>query len=477
MKISQMGNGKYSGLIKNTIIFGVGLIGSKFVQFILLPYFTSVLTPEEYGTIDLTVTFVGLMVPLLTLELSDSVLRFGLSKGTNKKSLVTNAGLVLIISALLTLLLSPLLVFYRSIADYRWYVVALIVSQAFRTNSALFVKSSNKVTVYSIDSILTATVIASFDIIFISICKWSIQGYFFAEIIGNCCSIIFLALVGKVGSYIDLKNGIDIRLLKQMLKYSIPLMFNALSWWITSFSDRMILDLFFTASEVGIYSVAAKIPAIVTTLLSVFTQAWIMSAVKEYENDKDMSFFENVYTIYSAFLFLFVSIVIMVVKPIMRIYVGKDFFEAWYFVPLLLASSVFLGISNYYGAIYASAKANMLEIKSTIICAISNIVLNFILIPKMNILGAVIATAFSYVIVVVIRIIDTKKIMTIKNPAVGLTINGIILTGEICFVMLNMLLVAAVFCLLIIGENIIVLKRHGYTDKLSRRLKNNGIEE
>lgn len=460
-------------MIKNTIIFGIGLIGSKFVQFILLPYFTNVLTAAEYGTIDLTVTFVGLMVPLLTLELSDSVLRFGLSEGTNKKALVTNAGLILLIASIFTLLLSPLLLFYRSIADYRWYIVALIITQAFRSNCALFVKASNKVTVYSIDSILTAAIIASFDIVFISVYKMSIRGYFLAEIIGNICSFIFLTLVGKVRTYIALKNGIDVSLLKQMLKYSIPLMFNALSWWITSFSDRMILDLFFSADEVGIYSVAAKIPAIVTTLLSVFTQAWIMSAVREYENDKDVRFFENVYTIYVAFLFSFVAAIVLIIKPIMRVYIGKDFFEAWYYVPLLLVGTVFLGISNYYGAIYASAKANMLEIKSTIICAISNIVLNFVLIPKMNILGAVIATALSYVIVVIVRIIDTKKILTMKNPAGGIILVGMGLIGEIYFVMTDMLIAAGIFCFLIVGINLIVLKKQGYLDKFVVRIKNN----
>lgn len=469
MKINQMVNGKYVGLLKNTFIFGVGLIGSKFVQFILLPYFTNVLTTEEYGIIDLTVTFVGLLVPLLTLELSDSVLRFGLSENIDKKSVVANAGLILVVSVILTLLLSPLLSLYGSIADYRWYIVALVISQALRVNLALFVKANNKVMIYSIESIFTAGIIASFDIIFLSIYNLSIEGYFLAEIIGNSCSIIFLIVAGRIGQYVDLKNGFDFHLLKRMLQYSVPLMFNALSWWITSFSDRMILDYFFTASEVGIYSVASKIPAIVTTLLSVFTQAWIMSAVKEYESDNDVRFFENVYIVYSAILFSLVSVVIIFIKPAMRIYVGRNFFEAWYFVPVLLAGSVFLGISNYYGAIYASAKANILEIKSTLICAISNIIFNLILIPKMSILGAVIATAFSYIIVVIVRIIDTKRIMNIQNPAAELTINGIILAGEIYFVMLNRILVAILFCMMLVGGNLAVLKRRGVVDKLLLR--------
>ena len=459
-------SGKYTGLIKNTLILGLGLIGSKLVQFILLPYFTNVLTTSEYGTIDLVVTFVGLMVPLLTLELSDSVLRFGLSNDINKKSLVNNACVILLISVVITVLLSPLIRFYESIAEYKLYVIGLIISQAIRVNFALFVKANNKVFVYSLDSIMTAAIIALFDILLISKCNMSVYGYFIAEIVGNCCSVLFLLSVGRISKYISFSEGIDLDLLKQMLKYSVPLMFNALSWWITSFSDRMILDLFFSTNEVGIYAVAAKIPAIVTTLLSVFTQAWIISAVKEYENTKDIKFFENIYVMYSSLLFIFVSAVILIVKPIMKFYVGEDFFDAWYYVQILLLGAVFLGISNYYGAIYASAKANVLEIKSTIVCAISNIILNFVLIPNRGILGAVIATACSYVVVVIVRIVDTKKLLQIKNPSKEIIITGILLILEIMFIMSEKYLQAVICFILVLSLSLKILKRHGVLHKI-----------
>lgn len=406
---------KYKYLIKNTLIFGFGLIGSKFVQFILLPYFTNILTVAEYGTIDLIVTFVGLMVPILTLELSDSVLRFGLSESIDKEVLLNNIMLILMASFVLTILLSPLLYFYSAVWEYRLYIVLLIVSQAVRTNLALFIKAIDKVTVYSADSILTALVIASLDIVFLSVCRFGITGYFMAEVIGNAFSCIFLFFSGRVYELINFKKHIDISLLKQMLHYSVPLMFNAISWWVTSFSDRFILSVFFSKNEVGIYSVAAKIPAIVTVLLSVFTQAWIMSAVRNFEKDKEVRFFENVYRFYTLFLLIMAGAVIIFVKPIMRIYVGADFFEAWYYVPVLLMGTVFLGISNYYGAIYAAAKANILEIKSTIICAASNFILNLFLIPSFGIMGAVAATLFSYIVIVIVRTLDTRKLIKIRT--------------------------------------------------------------
>ena len=428
---------KYTELIKNILVLGLGLMGSKFIQFILLPYFTNILTTAEYGIVDLVVTFVGLIVPIVTLELSDSVLRFGLSKDTDKFDLVKCSIFLLTLGILLTVILSPLLIFYKTLWPYKNFVVLMIIMQSFRTNEALFVKAQDRVLVYSLDSILTALIIALLDIYFISGLKIGVKGYFGAEILGNAFSICFLFVCGKINTYVDLKKPLNKKLLKQMIKYSVPLMFNAISWWITSFSDRAILNIFFSESEVGLYSVAAKIPAIITTVLSVFTQAWIMSAVKEYEKDNNPAFFENIYKMYSGLLFIGVGISILIIKPIMKVYVGKNFFESWYYVPILLIGTAFLGISNYYGAIYAAAKANLLEIKSTLTCAISNIILNFILIPKMGILGAVLATSASYIIVVIVRIFDTKKIMKINIGILDLVFSSGILMFEVYFAMVE----------------------------------------
>ncbi len=445
--------GRYTTLIKNMLIFGLGLLGSKFVQFMLLPYFTNVLSTAEYGTIDLTVTFVGLAVPVVSLELSDAMLRFGLSEDTDKKSLFKNGVMVLLGASLFVLLLSPLLVFYKSISPWKWYIVILVVLQCFKTNFALFVKAENKVVVYSVDSILTALVTAGADVVLLSVYRRGISGYFTAEILGNLVSVCFLFLAGGLGRYWEWARPVDWKLLTQMLKYSVPLMFNAVSWWITSFSDRVVLDLFFSSTDVGIYSVAAKVPSIITTLLSVFTQAWIISAVKEYEKERNVLFFEKIYHTYSALLFSMVSVVMLLIRPMMKVYVGEAFYGAWYYVPLLLIGTAFLGISNYYGAVYAAAKANLLEIKSTILCAGSNLLLNLLLIPRLDILGAVLATMMSYVIVVIVRIVDTKKIMKLGMGKWDLGVGFCLLSLEAVLVMHDCQISAALTMAMVCGMN------------------------
>lgn len=445
---------KYVTLIKNIFIFGLGLVGSKLVQFILLPYFTNVLTTAEYGVLDLVVTFAGLMMPIVSLQLSDAILRFGLSKDIEKEDLFKNVTIILAFAVLISILLSPLLIFYKTIYPWRIYVVAIIVSQCIRINFALFVKADDRVITYSIDSILTALIVASSDILLILFMKMGIKGYFISEVLGNSFSILFLFTCGKIYQYSNFHRPLNMDLMKKMLKYSIPLVFNAISWWITSFSNRVILDLYFSSSKVGIYSVAAKIPAIITTLLSVFTQAWIMSAVKEYERERDVKFFEKVYDAYTCLLFPAVAGMIIVIKPIMKVYVGADFFEAWYYVPFLLVGTAFLGISNYYGAIYAAARANILEIKSTIICAVSNIILNLVLIPRFSIMGAAIATMMSYLIVTFVRIIDTRKILIINSRVTLLIVNFILLLAETICVLNQNNFVAAGFLVISIVINI-----------------------
>lgn len=414
-------------LIKNTFIFGLGLIGSKAIQFFLLPFFTNELSAAEYGSIELVVTLASLMIPVVTLGLSDSVLRFGLSDQYKKSQIFQSSVFFLVISSSLALLLFPVFSIWDSIKSWTSYLVLIIIVQSIRTNFSIFVKIKDKSLVYSVDSIVLTLVTAILDIWLIKFCNMGIEGYFIAEIMGNIISILFLFLMGQLyqeGWPVQIPN---LLLIKSMAGYSFPLIFNGISWWVANFSDRAILNIFYSESYVGIYSVSAKIPAIITTALSMFTQAWTLTAVKEYEAKNRKKLFQRVYDIYIAILFLGVTFVILIIKPFIKLYVGKNFFESWKYIPFLLVGTAFLGISNYFGAIYSAAKLNKKEVKSTIICAISNIFLNFVLIPRFGIIGAVFATMCSYIIIDLIRIWDTKRIISIDARVTYLLFNLLIL--------------------------------------------------
>ena len=75
-----MKKGKYSTLGKNTLLFAVSSFGTKIITFLLVPLYTSVLSTNDYGTIDLITAAVQLLIPILTLNIQDAVLRFSLDR-------------------------------------------------------------------------------------------------------------------------------------------------------------------------------------------------------------------------------------------------------------------------------------------------------------------------------------------------------------------------------------------------------------
>ena len=80
-------NKKSKKLFKNTLLFFIGSIGSKFIQFILVPLYTYTLTTEQYGKADLLLTLVNFLMPIFSIQLTDALLRFGLDKKINKDNL------------------------------------------------------------------------------------------------------------------------------------------------------------------------------------------------------------------------------------------------------------------------------------------------------------------------------------------------------------------------------------------------------
>ena len=97
----------------------------------------------------------------------------------------------------------------------------------------------------------------------------------------------------------------DTALKKEMVKYSKNFVLNSISWWINNASDKYILLLFYDLNITGIYSVAYKIPTIIEFVQAIYSQAWQISAIKEYDKENSAEFFSNMYKIYNIIILFF----------------------------------------------------------------------------------------------------------------------------------------------------------------------------
>jgi len=408
-------------LLKNTIIFSIGNFGSKLITFFLVPLYTNILTTSEYGTIDIMTVLTTIVVPIATLNISESIMRFSMDDNSNKNDILSIGMLFVLISAVLFLLLIPVFFIFGISINISFLLAVYMLSFATSTILLCYLRGIEKLLDYSLICIVQTLFIAILNIYFLVVMKLGIAGYILAYSIAYILTILLCLLRGKMIKNFFRENGrINRQLLKKMLKYSVLLIPNSLMWWIMNSLDHFMVTSIIGISANGVYAVSYKIPTILITLTTIFNQAWMFSAVKE----KD-SIDKNQYT-NNVFHFLFVTVItisiilLLILKPLLWIYVGHDFIDAWKYVPPLLFGSTILTLGTFLSNEYTANKDSQGFLKSSVIGAVINLILNFALINRIGIIGAAISTCISYFSVFMYRVFDTKKyvkinVFSIKN--------------------------------------------------------------
>ncbi|WP_373261708.1 oligosaccharide flippase family protein [Hungatella hathewayi] len=403
----------YKKLGKDIILMTIGSFGSKLISFFFVPFYTAVLTTEEYGISDLVTTTVTLLFPFFSAIICEAMMRFALERDNEPKEVWKVGCRITIIGIIVFLLVSPSILF-TIFKPYYKYIVAYFVTYTIHSNISYFIRGINKVKIFAISGIFQTFCIVIFNFIFLLWLKLGIRGYLSALIVATMFSIIYMVLWSGIYKFgCDIVH-VDKELQKGMLKYSLPMIPNSISWWIANVSDRYILTAFCGVAATGVYAVAYKIPTIITTLSSIFGRAWKLSAVDNFGSIESKKFFEDVFSKLSALLVLSASALMLLNKPLSSILYRKEFYQAWQFVPVLVMAAVVHAYIEFIGAIYTSAYKTKFLVISTGLGAGINIVFNFLLIPFYGAMGAAIATLIGYLVTWISRSIDSRKIMKLQ---------------------------------------------------------------
>lgn len=397
----------------------IGSFGSKLLTFFFVPFYTAVLSTEEYGTADLITTTVSLLFPFFSFIMCEALLRFAQEKNENKEQIYSVGMVTWIFGFCVMLLLSPLLLFVPTLKPFYWLVILYYFTFSFNSNIGYYVRGIGKVSVYSISGIINTFVTILLNLLFLLVLKTGVVGYLLSFIIANFVATVFMIVAAKTYKYRIHVKSLDKSLLRRMLSYSVPLIPNSASWWISNSSDKYILTFFSGVAVNGIYSIAYKIPTIITMVTNIFTTAWRLSAVEKFGTEESKEFYSNVFNLYVTLTVSLASWLMLINKPLSHFLYSKEFYQAWQFVPVLLIASVVHSYSDFFGTIYTSVYKTKMIFYSTLVGAGANVVLNFLLIPKFSALGAAIATMLSYFVVFVIRFIDSRKILKLNYDIKG----------------------------------------------------------
>lgn len=406
--------GKYEYLLKNVGLMTISNFGSKILSFLLVPLYTSVLSTSEYGTYDLYVITIFLLTPILSLNIVEALMRFSLDEENDKSAVFMGALFHYSIACLTCVLLVRINSSFRIIKSFCEYPLFFVLYFALSLLSDLmiqFARGLEKLTDVAATGIINSGIMLSLNVLFLLVFKLGLSGYFLANCSAFFASSVYLFFKLKVWKYFDISKIFDLR--KKMTQYSKPMILNTIGWWINNASDKYVVTWLCGTAINGIFSVAYKIPSILTMLQTIFNQAWTISAVKEFD-DKSGEFYSNTYTVYNAILVLCCSMLIVFNKLVARLLFAKEFYMAWEFAPFLMIAVIFSSLSSLLGGIFAAAKKSNIYGKTTMVGAIVNIFANIVLVLLYGAIGAAIATVISNVIVWMARVAEANKIISLK---------------------------------------------------------------
>jgi O-antigen/teichoic acid export membrane protein len=454
---------KEKQLAKNTAIISIGKISTQLITFFLLPLYTKLLTTEEYGIVDLLNSLVVFLLPIVTLQVEQAVFRFLIDNRGNedgKKKILTTTFVQTVLQFLI------LCIVYAIVQEYieNEYKIFLVLNIFAHMVSAMTLQisrglGSNKD--YAISSFIISVVNVVLNIILIAFVHAGAYGLLIANFVSNCLGGIYIIVKQKIYRYINFKY-IDVAMLKEMLKYSLPLIPNALSWWVVNVSDRLIVTYSMGAGANGVYTAANKFSAAFVTIYNIFNLTWTESLAITI-NSKDKEQFINKVMNVIFVLFSSACIGIIACMPfVFPIMVDNKFFEGYYQVPILMLGSLFNILVALVSAIYIAQKKSSKLAKTTAIAAVINFVLNIVFIRYMGLYAASLSTCIAYLVVFLYRYVDIKKDIPIKfNLKIALWVALAMIIVFISYYINNhvmnvaMLILTVLFCIVLNKKNIL----------------------
>lgn len=404
---------KATHLLKNAGILAIGNFSSKILIFLLVPVYTAVLSTAEYGSYDIIVSAIGLLMPILTLNVADALLRFPMDEDANIPGIV-RVGLVLTLGSSILVGLAQL------VPCAPWmqlpgapYIAPLYFATALYQALVALSRGLERMADIAVAGFLSAALVLGLSAVLLLVLKMGLPGYFVANIAGLLVPALFLLFRQRRVIFANGSSLFDPKLAKRMVLYSMPLALTIVGWWFINTSGRFVVTWVCGLSENGLFSVAYKIPAVLSALVGVFMQAWQVSAVKEFdENDSD-GFLGNMYVSVELALMALCSFVVALSPLIGTVLFEGDFREAWMYAPFLVISATANSLAGVFAPFFSAKMITRPMVESTLASGIACVVFSVVLAFVFGVQGVAFASMVSCVINWLYRGIKAGEVIAI----------------------------------------------------------------
>ena len=427
---------KYKRLLSNTAILGIGTVTSKLLVLLLLPVYTECLTKAEYGVADIITQSANLLMPLISLGICEAVFRYTLDTANDRREVLTTGFVIILFGLGVMLALYPLLDTIEFFDGYMWLIILYAFCANLHSLFAQYIRARGMNTFFAAQGLIATAIVITLNILFLVVFKIGLVGYVLSVMISDIVASLLIFRLVRL-DYAIRPRFWNPALVKNMLRYSVPLIPTTVFWWITNVSDRFMITGYIGDDVNGLYTAAFKIPTMLILLSGIFIEAWQFSAVSEQSptsRREHSIFFGKVFDSFQGMLFISAAGLIAFSKIFASLLFADDYYIAWQYMPLLIAATVYSSLVTFMGSVYLVDKKSVLSFVTSFVGALVNVVLNLLLIPTpMGANGAALATLLSYVVVFAIRAFNTRKFISFDLHPRKLIINTVVIGVQVVF--------------------------------------------
>tara|TARA_B100002051_G_scaffold271781_1_gene307175 strand:+ start:1022 stop:2440 length:1419 start_codon:yes stop_codon:yes gene_type:complete len=393
---------------KESLIYGTGHVLARLITFLLLPIYTQVFSPEEYGVISLAYAFMGFSMMFYRYGMDTALMKYSVQLSSGSRTAYISS--IYIIQILTSIFFSAILYFVKdyvsesilSVQNPDWIVIiaGILILDNLWNHHVLLLRAENKPGAYIFFNLFNVILTMALNIFLVV--KWSlgIEGILISNLLAS--SIIFIFSLPILIKRINL-SLVKSKVIKDIIVFGLPFLPAGIFTMMMELSNRYILEWLEGTYAVGLFSAGYKLGIFGLIIVMGFNMGWTPYFLKRMKEQGAKKEFSHIASIFLGVLGFVVIMISIWIPEIMRLKLGSNYLIGDSFWPAENVVCIVL-IGYFFFGTYVLQLPGVYAEEITIwipifraIGAISNISLNIILIPEYGVLGSAWATAISFV--------------------------------------------------------------------------------
>lgn len=435
---------KIKSLSKQTLIYGTSTIIGRFLNFILVPFYTNVFPPSEYGVVAVVFAYIAFLNIVYSFGFEAGYFRFASAREVgDEKQNFTHPFIFITANSLV--LSGLILVFHSSIAaligvkdeSIIIYSAFILFFDALALIPFAYLRLKNKAKVFASIKLVNISVNVALNLVLILVFKLGLEAVFISNLAASLVTLLLLLPnILKNISFTYHKQ-----LFNELWKFSIPYLPAALASMVVQTLNIIILRYLVDVKTVGIYNANYKLGIFMMLIVSMFEYAWRPFFLNNAKDPNAKALFAKILTLFTGGASVVLIMLTFTIQDIIKIplpfkgyIIGPGYWSGVVIVPIVLFAYMFLGIyTNLIAGVYIEKKTKYLPL-ITGLGAMLNIASAFLLIPIWGITGGAVSTLISYIAMAVYMYIVSQKFYPVRYE-----------TGKVAMILLIDITALAVF--------------------------------